>query len=179
MMNCTTAREQLALRLYDELGERDGTALRVHLDDCAECRAFSDELGHGLGRLAGDTSDCLPLGWAAQLQARVDTEPSPRTTPVPLYPRRAAGLGLAAGFLLSLGLFTLVQAPLFNPEEGLVIEACIENHCEEGNHHWLLTPEGGVTGAAVVRKREFKRTAPAPLALAGGDLSRLQTYLSR
>lgn len=170
MTNCTHAREQLALRLYDELDEREGTALQTHLADCAECRAFSSELGRGLGRLAASTPDDLPADWIGELHRRVADEPREPREPRTQVRRSnlvagiAAGVGIAAGFLLGLASAGFLP-PRFTSS---------------------ASESPGIDPATVLYVRSdprglgwFRRSTPPPLALAGGDLSRLQTYLNR
>jgi predicted anti-sigma-YlaC factor YlaD len=41
---CTRAREAASARLDDELSEHEAAALEAHLDGCAECRAYADEI---------------------------------------------------------------------------------------------------------------------------------------
>lgn len=162
-MNCTDSREQLALRLYDELDEREGAALQTHLDECVACRAFTGELEQGLGRLATSTPDDLPLGWADQLRGRVTEAPQSRGGRSNPVAGLAAGIGIAAGFLLGLAAasFLLPRLTIGTPDHG------------RPDPVTLIRPR------ADPRHAEFKRTSPAPLALAGGNLSRLQTYLDR
>ena len=162
-MNCTDSREQLALRLYDELDEREGAALQAHLDECAECHAYSEELGHGLGRLAASTADELPVGWAAQLHARVAEEPRSRSGRSNPVAGLAAGVGIAAGFLLGLASAGFLTPSLTN----------------SASDRSSSNPVTLIRVREDPRHAQFKRTTPAPLALGGGNLSRLQTYLSR
>ena len=158
MMNCTDAREQLALRLYDEIDERESAALQTHLESCAACRSFTNDLGRGLGRLAANTPDDLPLGWADQLRGRMAEEPQPRVRRSAPVAGLAVGAGIAAGFLLG-----LASAGFLTPQ-----------FTRSAPDHSSVDP-----GSLIRAPTDFKRTTPAPLALAGGDLSRLQAYLRR
>jgi len=89
-------REQLALRLYDELTADEVAALDTHLARCAECRAFAADLERGLGAAAGPMSDDLPHGWRERLDAAT-RDASVAARPAPFWLGLAAGL--AAGVL--------------------------------------------------------------------------------
>jgi len=150
-MNCRDYRELLALRLYDELDAPETDRLQAHLEACAACRAYAAELDLGLGRLAREAPDDLPAGWAEQLRSRVANDPARRRS-------RAwrTWIGVAAGFVLGLGCSSWwrdagEQAPATDAPTGRVAAV------------------GGETG--------FRRATPPPLALSGGDLDRLQTWL--
>ena len=169
-MNCTDSREQLALRLYDELDEHEAADLERHLEGCAACRALAGELGQGLGRLAASTPDDLPVGWADQLRGRVAEEPRPRVARSNPAAGLAAGFGIAAGFLLGLAVAGLL-IPRFSrsaPDQNQADPVTLIR--------WRADPRGAGPDP---RRAEFRRSSPPPLALAGGDLDRLQTYLSR
>jgi len=93
-------REQLALRQYGELDEREARALDVHLESCAACREFAAELELGLGRLAQAAPPHVDEVWLARVRAGV----APRIARRRNWGWAGFAAGLAAGALLVLWL---------------------------------------------------------------------------
>jgi len=156
-MNCNDAREQLALRLYGELDDAEAATLRDHIEGCEECGAYSDELDQGLGRLAVTSVDDLPGDWVAELRERVGGEPESIAHRSRAAAFVAAGIGLAAGFLLALAITPLLDRNV-PPEVEVGVAA-------------LPSPGPAQPG--------FRRASAPPLALASGQVDRLRSYLSR
>ncbi len=98
-------RELLALRLYDELEEVEQHELASHLESCASCQRFGEELATGLGavpRGGGDADVVLPDSWDRDLRDAIRA-----TRPSALRTLTVFAAGLAAGLLV----MALLRAP--------------------------------------------------------------------
>jgi predicted anti-sigma-YlaC factor YlaD len=70
--DCVRAREDASARLDGELAELDAARLRAHLQQCAECHAFAEEIERVAALLRGAPLEQTAIG------ARLE-EPQPRT----------------------------------------------------------------------------------------------------
>jgi len=147
-------RELIALRLYGEVEERD--RLEEHLEGCADCRRFAQELESGLGTLAraslatarAPRDDGLPADWTARL--REATRPPPRAPW--LRPWWTAVAGFAAG----------------------VVAAAVIDRGSLGG-----TPSGPPPEAAATTWERFHGEKAPPLAKTEGQIRRLGEYRKR
>ena len=59
---CAQARAAASLRLDGELAELDVARLRAHMQRCAECRAFAEEIGRAAALLRGASLEQATFG---------------------------------------------------------------------------------------------------------------------
>jgi hypothetical protein len=59
-MNCTIARQQIALWVGDDLSHSAVTSLITHVDNCSPCHEFREELLHSTDVLATFNTQSLP-----------------------------------------------------------------------------------------------------------------------
>ena len=176
-MNCHHAHEQMALGLYDELDEQDGSALQAHLDGCPDCRSFSTGLERGLGRLVATGAGDLPGGWAEELRERVAHEPAARAARPRIASALVASIGVAAGFLLG-----LAGAPILSsgaPGAAPAVAPSTAPSATPATTPSSIRSSSPIETVTRVAQQEFRRTTPPPLAVASGDVSRLRSYLRR
>lgn len=102
-MNCHSFKNVLDLYREGRLSPRRAKAAARHLDSCAQCRALA-----GRPQMS-EPSPRAPSALKDKLRAAVKTGPTeaPTTraaTDLPLWPREARGVALAAAALLIVGL---------------------------------------------------------------------------
>ena len=97
-MNCNSFMNVLDLHNEGRLSPRRAKAAQAHLDSCAACRKLA-------APVAGASTTRAPEALKAKLRAAVRTAPAAvRGTTLPLWPREARGIALAAAALALVGL---------------------------------------------------------------------------
>lgn len=103
-MNHETIHELLALRLYEEIDDRERAALEQHLSMCADCRLLASELAAGLGTVRapsrGAGLDEPPAEWVEKLRVEAGAVRPHRR----ISPWWTAAAGFAAGLLSALAI---------------------------------------------------------------------------
>lgn len=122
-MRCRTAQRMISARLDGELDERLAEPLTAHVDECARCQRFTDELQRAVIAL-----DRLPVadprsGFTARVvTALPDLEDAPRGVvgwvgAIRSARAAAAVIGLASGTLLALAMNGSSPARQSDPDE--------------------------------------------------------------
>lgn len=138
-MTCATAQEQIQLALDGRLTASEREALASHVDACAECRRYEQQLAALERRLAAEASRDAQVAAPDDLLARLGLgaeAPVLAAAPVPVKRRSAwrtwlpAGMA-AAALVVALGVGQFVT----QPTEVATVEPALSD--AEAIHLWL------------------------------------------
>ena len=137
-MKCKKFKEQIILFLYDELGEKQGSALKNHLKDCSEC---AHELNHTkeiFSLIDEAENEEIPVGdWEKCWKGVHNNIQSPRRQKYfGPFPRWAAAASAAVMVLvvgILIGRFWMPSKPSVQPDTGIssgYVQATLQEHFE-------------------------------------------------
>lgn len=118
-MNCDRYLELLSARLDGALTEAEERELEEHLAACPDCRAAGAQLAALRGAFPELEEDVPPEGFARGVMDRIRAAETPKVIPLFKRPQVRALAGLAACFVLVVGIYGISQ--LRNQEKMMLV----------------------------------------------------------